>query len=81
MVVEISRHGARSPMFSYYDGDDWLIESASLTTVGMRQHYLIGRQLRKLYIEQTPLISAEFNSSEIFILCKSASRTIMSAQS
>ena len=68
-------------MFSYYDGDDWLIESASLTTVGMRQHYLIGRQLRKLYIQQTPLLSSEFNSSEIFILCESSSRTIMSAQS
>ena len=36
MVVEISRHGARSPMFSYYDGDDWLMESGSLTEVGMR---------------------------------------------
>ena len=36
MVIEISRHGADSPKFDYYDAKDWNMVPSSLTPTGMR---------------------------------------------
>lgn len=47
--------------------------------MGMRQHYLIGSQIRKNYIERHNLISSTYNSSEISIVATDLKRNFESA--
>lgn len=52
-----------------------------LSNVGMRQHYLIGTQVRKTYIDKHQLISPLFNSSEILFYSTDRTRTLESGMS
>ena len=53
MVIEICRHGARSPITMKYNvtKTKWARGLGMLTELGMRQHYLLGKKLRELYID------------------------------
>lgn len=53
MVVEISRHGARSPITQQFNVTQtyWPMGLGMLTEVGQRQHYLLGREFRRRYVE------------------------------
>lgn len=82
-VVEVSRHGSRSPIKFYswdYDGR-WPQGPGELTPLGMRQHYLIGYELRNRYVLQTPLLSPSFSAKEIYVRSTDLNRTLMSAYS
>ena len=82
-VFEHFRHGARSTcngkFVNHKDelGGIWK-NFGSLTQVGIKQHYLLGKKLRKYYDN---FISKEYNPNEIKIYSSNYNRTIMSAQS
>ena len=81
-VLEIFRHGARSPMNTDIDYFNMTWNGASeLTSSGMRQQFLIGHRNRKRYVDQENLLSPKFNSKEIYIASTDTNRTIMSAHS
>ena len=82
LLIKISlRHGARGPIYDNYDSKDQVYNAGELVPTGMRQHYNLGRQLRKEYIENLNFLSPAFNHEEIYIRSTNVNRTLMSAQS
>ena len=82
-VVEICRHGARAPT-TFMPGDNdkiWPQGEGELLPEGMRQHYLIGQELRKRYIKDEEFLSFNYYQPEIYVFTTDINRTIMSAQS
>ncbi|CDW78354.1 major acid phosphatase map (histidine-acid phosphatase) [Stylonychia lemnae] len=81
MVIEVCRHGARSPIIQ----DDnltqtyWDMGLGMLTNVGMRQHYLLGSEIRHRYIEDQHLLDSEYNAEQIEIYSTLMERTYHSA--
>ena len=73
------RHGARGPTEDLYN--PLKLPPGELTEVGMRQHYILGRELRNRYVGSLQLLSEKFNTSEIFARSTDYPRTIISAQS
>ena len=78
-VFEHFRHGARSPnRFRYKEKEidfinvTWHEGAGELTTLGILQHYIIGRRNRERY---NNLISQEFNPQEILIYSTNLNRT------
>ena len=81
-VVEVTRHGARTPVFGFdWDKSHWPKGLGELTAEGIRQHYLIGVELRSRYISEHGLIDEVYNSSQIYIRSTNLNRTIVSAES
>jgi len=74
-VFEYARHGARYPVVKNIS---WNLDPMGLTSVGMRQHYLIGRELRHRYIEHYNLLDSHYNPSQIIMRSSQNSRTIAS---
>ncbi len=64
-LAELFRHGARYPVTEIYDGKETRNMHGNLTSIGMRQHYLLGTYLRRDYVEQNQLISGVLNPKEI----------------
>eukprot|EP00826_Nyctotherus_ovalis_P048431 TRINITY_DN5707_c0_g1_i4.p1 TRINITY_DN5707_c0_g1~~TRINITY_DN5707_c0_g1_i4.p1 ORF type:complete len:294 (+),score=24.39 TRINITY_DN5707_c0_g1_i4:99-980(+) len=58
-VIHISNIGAHFP---YYLNSSWGNPTGALTHIGMRQLYLLGRELRKQYIEDLRLLPEQFAS-------------------
>ena len=81
-VIEVTRHGARVPTTKYsWDQSKWPKNYGELTSEGMRQHYLIGVELRSRYIIESHLIDEQYNSSQIYIRSTDVDRTIISIES
>ena len=80
MVVEVFRHGAREPIFNYWNALSFQLPG-ELTSVGMRQHFLLGAQLRQDYIEDQQFLSKNYDPREIYVRSTDYNRTIMSALS
>jgi Histidine phosphatase superfamily (branch 2) len=80
--IEVARHGARSPTdFVEWDYGRWPDGLESLTPEGMRQHYLIGAELRKRYIIENQVLPPYFNSSLLYLVSSTKERAIRSLQS
>ena len=83
-VNEVWRHGARAPEI---DGATEMFKNGKgmLTSSGMRQHYMIGNQLRKRYVKNSPqddkLLSENFKHDEVYVRSTQVHRTIQSAES
>jgi hypothetical protein len=77
MVFEITRHGARNGLHSDFFNTSWI--PGELTGVGMRQHYLIGQQMRKKYVEDYQYLSKSYNPLELYVRSTDVNRTIQSA--
>ncbi|XP_037977950.2 prostatic acid phosphatase [Plutella xylostella] len=81
-AVVIYRHGDRT-IVQPYPTDPWRNESlwpvkfGELTNIGKKQHYELGKWLRKRY---SHLLSEKYNPSEIYIRSTDVDRTLMSAQ-
>lgn len=80
MVLEFFRHGAREPIFDFWNAKTFK-HPGELTSVGMRQHFLLGTQLRKEYIKDSHFLSINYDPDEIYIRSTNYNRTIMSAES
>ncbi|CAI2368953.1 unnamed protein product [Moneuplotes crassus] len=83
-VNEVSRHGSRAPFGDYPEGV-FPNGKQMLTASGMRQHYLLGQQLRAMYVSERDgdekLLSKEYNPEEIYVKSTQMPRTIQSAYS
>ena len=81
MVIEICRHGARSPMSQKHNVSQtyWPRGPGMLTEVGRRQHYELGIELRKRYIEEHKLLDENYNPEQILAISTSKLRTYESA--
>jgi len=74
-VIEFVRHGARAPL-SGYDPQWSDSELDMLTTVGMVQHYDLGRDLAEKYPN---LIASGYNPDDVYALSSNVPRCIESA--
>jgi hypothetical protein len=84
--MEFCRHGARQPSISSaypnitdtatpaFEGNQYLIPP------GERQHYILGRALRFLYVETLKLLKPSYDPGEVYIRSTEASRALQSAQ-
>lgn len=81
MAIEVFRHGARQPTDAPFDPELWPEYKGELTAAGMRQHYLLGKEMRRKYIEQHGFLSETFNHSELYVRSTDVNRTLMSVQS
>jgi hypothetical protein len=57
-LATVFRHGARYPVSDMFDGNATKEFHGKLTSVGMRQHYLLGTYMRADYIVGQKLINA-----------------------
>lgn len=81
-VMEVSRHGARSPLhYMPWDEGKWPQGPGELTPAGMRQHYIIGWALRQRYIINEPFINRNYSESDVYIRSTNHNRTLESAMS
>lgn len=82
-VAEMSRHGSRAPVtfFPWDEDGRWGNEPGELTCMGMRQHFLIGSELRQRYVVNQEVISGQFNESQVWLQSSDVNRTLMSAES
>ena len=78
MVLEAYRHGAREPLSDYYNADEFK-HWGELTAVGMRQHYNLGKFLRRIYIEKLKFLTTDYDPNEIYVRSTDYNRTIQSA--
>jgi len=77
-VIELFRHGARTPLFDY-ELPSWVnFKRGQLTTAGMLQHYNLGKAIAAKYPH---LVEPGYNPDEILMLANTAQRTIDSAMS
>lgn len=78
-LAEVCRHGARSPLhLMKWDQDGrWSESSGQLTAAGMRQHYLLGSELRKRYPD---LFNRSYSEDLFRVVSTDVDRTIMSAE-
>ncbi len=87
-VFEIMRHGARSPMdltSSSSSSEDeldffhekWSDGAGELTSIGIRQHFLIGYRNHLKYIDNN-FLKENYDSNEIFLISTPLNRTLMS---
>eukprot|EP01016_Furgasonia_blochmanni_P026019 TRINITY_DN27779_c0_g1_i2.p1 TRINITY_DN27779_c0_g1~~TRINITY_DN27779_c0_g1_i2.p1 ORF type:complete len:420 (+),score=55.97 TRINITY_DN27779_c0_g1_i2:64-1323(+) len=71
----------RSPLYHMETHSKFPIPLEQLTDVGIRQHFLIGRELRYRYIEDLKFLSEFYDNSEIEVRSTDMTRTIQSAAS
>jgi len=85
-VAVFCRHGARSPLVSIEGFDkktNWNYGYGELTPSGQRQLYLLGRVLRKRYVEDKvngthSFLPEDYNETLLFVRSTAFHRTIMS---
>ena len=84
LLVEISRHGARSSSKIYpftVDPDENFTEPSWLTVIGASEHHDMGAFIRQRFIEQNSFLSANYDPSEIYVQATEEQRTYDSAVS
>ena len=81
LVIIFCRHGARSPLESIEAFDkktNWNYGYGELTPSGQRQLYLLGRVLRKHYVEDIRYLPKAYDETTLFVRSTSFHRTVMS---
>lgn len=82
-LTQLYRHGDRSPAATYptdpYDESYWPVVWGGLTTLGMQQHFALGKWLRHRY--GNILLSEHYTPNEIYIRSTDIDRAIQSAES
>eukprot|EP00347_Sterkiella_histriomuscorum_P022996 403336353 len=82
LVVEISRHGARSPgkLFdlAQYPEQNFKYQS-QLTSRGKNQHYQLGQYIREKYVDKLKFLSKDYDESETYVQTTYLNRTYLSA--
>jgi hypothetical protein len=78
-VIQLARHGARTPNSFEYIAGQFNEDNGQLTVLGTVQQYFLGKEMRKRYIENLNFLSDKFNSSEIIFKSSYKNRTVRSA--
>ncbi|GMT32910.1 hypothetical protein PFISCL1PPCAC_24207, partial [Pristionchus fissidentatus] len=82
-VQTLFRHGDRTPTGTYptdpYQEDFWGVPWGELTTTGMKQEFLQGQRLKRLYVDKEQFVSAKYSRYETTIRSCDAPRCIESA--
>lgn len=82
MIVELWRHGARSPAYNTFNQSYVVAEGpGNIVANGQRMHYLLGKQVRKDYPTIFPEGQKNISYAEYEVLSSSYQRTILSAYS
>jgi len=77
----IFRHGVISPKYNLPKAKaEWPMGFMQLTSVGMREMYERGQQLRRKYVDELGLISPSYRSNEIYVRASSTDRALQTAQ-
>ncbi|GMR45373.1 hypothetical protein PMAYCL1PPCAC_15568, partial [Pristionchus mayeri] len=83
MAQTLWRHGARTPRECYpndpYQESFWGVPWGELVKDGMRQHFELGHQLRRRYIEEKGLVSKTYSRYETEVRSADTPRCIESA--
>ena len=77
-VLEMNRHGARSPMYglpSPVPKDLFKVGKGQLTGLGFLQHQQLGLERRREYIIEKGLLSEKFDSDEFLSVSTHLKRT------
>ena len=74
LIVEITRHGARASFSSEQLGK--AISKGDLTPIGMRQHYLLGKEVSSRY---PTIFSGKLSMDQYYVRSTGTHRTITSA--
>jgi len=78
-VIQIGRHGARSPNSFEFLHDQYPEDEGQLTSLGVVQEYFLGQEMRKRYVEELKFLPEDFDSSEVVIKSSWKNRTMRSA--
>ncbi|GMT11831.1 hypothetical protein PFISCL1PPCAC_3128, partial [Pristionchus fissidentatus] len=83
-VQTLFRHGLRTPTETYasdpYTEAFWGVPWGELSTHGMAQQFTQGKRMRKMYVEDTPLVGAKYSRYETFVRSADYPRCSQSAQ-
>lgn len=81
-AIDIVRHGDRTPtVIIPKDRYNWPNGPGELTPLGMQQEYMLGGNLRKLYVYKYKLLPKHYDSQVMYVYSSDFDRTLMSAQS
>lgn len=83
MLIQVSRHGYRSPdiVYPFTENEEDNFETTwDLTEHGRRQQGDMGRWLREIYVGQEKLVSYTYDSSETYVQTTDLERTLESAK-
>ena len=80
-LIEMTRHGARSPLYDNFTTSQWDCPPGHLTPTGKREHYLLGREMRQRYMIDQNFLSKIYKEEEIKVYSTPYPRTIQSAES
>lgn len=77
MLFVLSSFGTSTPSLNFLN-DEWIeaFGANELTSFGMRQQYILGKQLRENYND----FLKDYNQNEVFVYSSDKNRTLMSAQ-
>jgi hypothetical protein len=78
-VIQLGRHGARSPNSFEFLHDQYPEAEGQLTSLGVVQEYFLGQEMRKRYVEDLKFLSETFDSEEVVIKSSWKNRTMRSA--
>jgi hypothetical protein len=73
-LTELFRHGARYPVTDIYDGNETKPYHGQLTSIGMRQQYLLGSYLKRDYIDKEQVFNGTLSEREVEIFTDSSDR-------
>ncbi|GMT11827.1 hypothetical protein PFISCL1PPCAC_3124, partial [Pristionchus fissidentatus] len=78
------RHGLRTPTKTYtndpYTEAFWGVPWGELSTQGMAQQFAQGKRMRKMYVEDTPLVGPKYSRYETYVRSADFPRCSQSAQ-
>jgi hypothetical protein len=63
--ASVFRHGARYPISDIWDGKDTKPFHGKLTSIGLREQYLLGSYIRNDYITSQKLVNGTINPREV----------------
>jgi len=80
-VSLLFRHGVISPKYNLPKAKaEWPMGFMQLTSIGMREMYERGRQLRRKYVDELGLISPTYHGNEVYVRASNTDRALQTAQ-
>lgn len=77
----ITRHGDRTPFTNIKNANyKWKTGLEQLTPIGMNEEYMLGKKLRKRYVDNLKLLKPNYVDDSIYTVSSDYNRTIESAE-